>query len=281
MFYLYPTNSAYIYCLPQHPLRKDAPDLHYLSIRKVGKNTRFTTGETILLLYRKNKYVPPGIMGFCRVAGNLMKVSDIPEAEQKYCYNRAYLQLPINNFQYTISRNIIDEDVLYSLPSMNEFGRIRVYSGCNLLDVSISVLFDIFRFSNYWFIWRARRTEEEILQYKKLFIHLSREKIEYKKYLKLSEHVNRCHKCGFVHEIFKPFTPDFFEFHEETIYSVGTYCKIDYKKLIPLCPNCHKQEHEKIVPQSFIDQSIGYTGYSYGFSLGTYNRENLNETFDL
>lgn len=69
--------------------------------------------------------------------------------------------------------------------------------------------------------------------------------------------------------------------YKETIYSVGTYCKIDYKKLIPLCPNCHKQEHEKIVPQSFIDKSIGYTGYSYGFSLGTYNRENLNETFDL
>lgn len=259
-------------------MKRSADEFKYLSIRKPAKYPQLRTGETILLLYRKNYYAPPGIIGFCRVAGELTKVSNITREEQIYCINKSYLQLPVNGIQCGVTKNIIDEDVLYSLPSMNEYWRSRVFAECKLININSWVLYDIKEHSEFWFIWWARRTATEIQQYKELFIHLQREKIKYKKYRKLSEGVTKCQKCGIGHPAFKPFTPRFFEFHEVDTPPVGKFEKIDYRKFIPLCPNCHKKEHEQIVPQSFDDNRIGFSG---GYLTSGWNVEYFNKEFEL
>jgi len=280
MYYLYPTSNAYIYCLPYHPVKKDASDFRYLSIRKVG-DTRFTIGETILLLYRKGKTTPPGIIGFCKVAGELTKAREIPAEEQKFCFDRTYLQLPVSNLQCGVSSNMIDEDVMYSLPIMNEYGKMRVFSEYNLVNVYAPILYTLMEYRKFWFVWRAARTELEVQQYKELFIHLEREKIDHEKYLKLSEHVKQCTKCGFEHPEFASYTPRFFQFHEVPVHTIGKYVKRDFDKFIPLCPNCHKKEHEQIVSQCFNDRSFGPQGFSFYGLLGGWNRDYFNEEFEL
>jgi hypothetical protein len=40
------------------------------------------------------------------------------------------------------------------------------------------------------------------------------------------------------------------------------YKKIAYSNFIVLCPKCHKEEHEKIVSQSFTDQNRRHNRFS-------------------
>ena len=281
MYSIDPTHNAYLYCLPEHPMKKDASAFRYLSIKKVRKYNCFTIGETILLLYRKNKYGPSGIIGFCKVAGELTKVSELLEQEKDYCFNSSYLQLPVNELQCCISINIMDEDVLYSLPSMNNYGKFRVYTECNLINIYTSVLFALMNHSQFWFIWKTRRTELEIQQYKQLFVHLEREKIEYKRYLKLSKKVKCCQICGIEHQEFTPYALQFFEFHEMNVNLIGKYEKINYNKFIPLCANCHKIEHEQMVAQSSYDNRSFSSGFSPDRLLSGWNTEYFNKKFEL
>jgi len=163
---------------------------------------------------------------------------------------------------YIADSIILEEAILYALPCMNEFyGKLRVYSDYNLIEIPATILYNLDEYRALWFIRRAGRTQTEVQQYKELFVHQLREQIRYLDYLKLSEHIAQCPKCGFKHKLFQPYTPRFFEFHEFGISPLGKYKKIDYKNFIPLCPNFHKEENEKIVSQSFIDQSGGYISF--------------------
>lgn len=263
MLYSYPLRYTYLYSLPDHPTKKAETAFKYLSIRKVAKYIKFSIGEIIFLYYRKNENTPPGIIGICKVAGEITRVRDIPKEEREFCHNRTYMQLPVNYIQCGIDGNLLDEDILYALPCMNvSYRKLRIYSDYNLIEMPATLLYNLEAYQSLWFIWRAERSETEVRQYKELWVHQLREQIGYKEYLKLSEHITQCHKCGFKHNLFEPYTPRFFEFHEVGIPPLGKYKKIAYSNFIDLCPNCHKEEHEKIVTQSFTDQSRRYNGFS-------------------
>lgn len=115
MDYLYPQRDVYLYCLPYHPMKNPAGDFRFLSLKKVNCNFDFKAGETVLLMYRKSKYTPPGIIGFCTVAGGLLKTREIPQEDRKYIYDRNYLQLPVEKIQCGASKNIMNEDVIIFL----------------------------------------------------------------------------------------------------------------------------------------------------------------------
>jgi len=281
MPFSYPSLSAYLYCLPEHPVKKDASDFKYLSIRKAKIYTEFKIGETIFLLYRKSKQTVPGIIGYCKVAGKLTKVSDINKEDQKLCYCKSSLQLPVSDIECAVSRNIMDEDVLYSLPIMNESKVLRATTECKLIDIFFSIISTLDEHSTFWHIWRAQRTQKEIQEYKELFVHLQREKMDYKSYHKLSKGKTQCQNCGITHNEFLPYTPRFFEFHETNVIAMGRYKKINYENFILLCPNCHKVEHEKMVTQSFIDRSSDYTGYAGSNLMCGWDSEFFIEKFDL
>ncbi len=50
MLFSYPSLSSYLYCMPDHPVKKEAVDFKYLSIRKDNTYNEFKVGETIFLL---------------------------------------------------------------------------------------------------------------------------------------------------------------------------------------------------------------------------------------
>lgn len=248
MSLLFPNRCAYIYCLPYHPMSKDAEDFRYLSIKKIGKYSTFEIGSTVLLLFRKSKITPPGILGYCQISGKLTKTSLIPEHEKELIYDRNLLQLPVNNIRCSVISNIIDEDVLNSLPIMNEFGRYRIYRECKIIEIPATALQEINEISKFWYVWKAQRSVQEVEEFKNLYIHLLREKIFYDDYLRISKGITKCVNCGIEHQEFEPYSLRFFEFHEkETHKFTDKYKKIDFKKFEPLCPNCHKIAHKKMI----------------------------------
>ena len=282
MCYLRNTSNVYLYCLDEHPMKQDADKFKYLSVRKVAKYRIFTSGETVLLLFRKNKYAPPGIIGFCTITGPLKKLSEISLQERYLCREHSMLQLPVADIQCSVSMNIIDEEVLYSLPYMNEYlGKLRVFKPYSLINIYIPILNILERYREYWFIWHAKRSEAEVFQYKRLFLHKEREYISHRAYLKLSKNVTRCSTCGLEHKEFASFTPRFFEFHEPDVNPIGKYVKVDITKFIPLCPSCHRIEHEKIVPQCFTDKSFGIIGALGGHLSCGWNTKYFKDEFEL
>lgn len=271
--------SDYIYVLPEHPMRKSETDFKFLSVRKITFNVQ--VGERIYLMYRKSQKSVPGIIGFCFVAGKPKKVRTIPKKNRHLCFNRSFYQIPIKEIQCSI-RNMIDEDVLYSLPVLNERARKRVYKECSMIE-TYSLEKSLSMRSKYWHIWRSRRSDEEIKEYNQLYVHELRENYskDHKVYSKLIKGVTKCLHCGISHESYQPYTPQFFEFHEINTCSVTKkYNKIDYSKFIALCPNCHKKAHEQMVQQSFYDTEYGYTGFDIGFLASGWKVEYFRKYLD-
>jgi len=262
----------YVYVLPEHPMKKNVMDFQYLSVKKINKIFHFQVGEKIFLSYRKSKKNGPGIIGFCYVAGQPIRVRDIPKEKRHFCFNRCYWQLPVKDIQCGI-RNIIDENVLYALPVINPYGKERVFSECSMIEQFLLGK-SINKHSKYWYIWRARRSKKEVEEYNQLFVHELREEysIDHKTYCKLSKGVSKCSHCGIFHDEYQPYTPPFFEFHENNIPSITEkYNKIDFNNFIALCPNCHKKAHEQMVQQSFIDKEYNYQGFDIEGLAGGWN----------
>lgn len=259
--------TEFLYVLPEHPMSRVAEDFKYLSVRKVPQQMKL--GGKIFLLYRKSKKNPPGIIGYCDIAGPAIRVRDIPKEERHLCYNRSLWQIPVKDIRCAIY-NIIDERTLYALPGLNEWGKYRVYRACSMID-SISIEISMRERSPFWPIWRARRSQKELDEYNELYVHLSREKaiLDHKIYCRLMAGINKCAKCGFTHPEYQPYTPEFFELHEHNVAPITTkYQKVDRKNLIPLCPNCHKLAHEKMLVQAFADREYGYTWSDAGICTG-------------
>lgn len=284
MYYLYPNRSVYLYCLPYHPITNDAEDFRYLSIKKMNSYynnpyCNFEQGETVLLLYRKSKHLPPGIIGFCHVAGALTKTSDIPREERKYIYDRSMLQLPVHKIRCSIEKNIMDEELLYALPCMNEHRICRVYNECKLIDVPFQLLLSLKDHSEFWYVWNAQRCKQEIKEYKDLFIHLQREQIDFKRYMNLTKGVVKCQYCETKYHEFKPYRPRFFELHETEMFPLNgnKYQKINYRKFVVLCPNCHRKEHEKIIAH----KHSGYGRFAIDHLISGWDTKYFKEKFNL
>lgn len=263
MTFSFPRHNAYLYCLPDHPLKRDSNTFRFLSIKKVSKFPRFEIGDTVFLIYRKNKQAKPGIIGHCTITGELTKTSKIPVKDRVYCYDKCLLQLPVGNVRCGFEKNIMDEDLLYSLPCMNEiYGRYRVFSEFRIINTYSLLNNVIGDFNEFWYIWWSNRGDKEVQQYKELFVHEQREILEYEDYLGLSNGITKCSNCGIEHREFTPYTPRFFEFHEKGVNPIGKYQKRNFKNFVPLCPNCHKVAHEKIVSDSYNYKFIRYNGFS-------------------
>lgn len=271
--------SDYIYVLPEHPMRKSETDFIFLSVRKITFDVK--VGERIYLLYRKSQKSVPGIIGFCFVAGKPKKVSAIPKDKRHLCFKRSFYQIPVKEIQCSI-RNIIDEEVLYSLPVLNELGRKRVFKECSMIE-TYSLENSLNLRSKYWYIWRARRSVKEIEEYNNLYVHELRENYvkEHNVYSKLINGVTKCKHCRFIHEGYSPYTPHFFEFHEINTSAVTKkYNKINYNSFIPLCPNCHKKAHEQMIQQAFDDKVYGYVGFDIGYLASGWNVEYFKKILD-
>ncbi len=275
------TPFSYLYCLHQNPMKNNHGDFKYLSIRKLSSNLNFQKGEIVLLLLRNGKESVPGIIGYCVIADSIKTTSQLPITEKKYCYKESFFQLPVTNINCSPNKNIIDEDELYSLPYMNnQIGKLRVYTKFNIINLGSGFLDILESHRKYWFVWRAERTKNEIVNYKTLFVHKRRELIDYKLYKKLIKGIKKCEICGFEKENFLPYTPRFFEFHELGVDPLNPkYQKINYKNFIPLCPNCHKIQHEQIVEESFKNKEYGYLGYSMDYLACGWNTELYNKEF--
>lgn len=282
MIFSYPPRKAYLYCLPEHPLKRDSDTFKFLSIKKAGKFPRFEIGDTVFLLYRKDKLSKPGIIGYCTVTGKLTKASDIPIEERVFCFDKCLLQLPVDDIKCGITKNIIDEDLLYSLPCMNEiFGRYRVYSDFKIINTYLLLNNVIGEFNKYWYIWWSNRSDKEVQQYKELFVHEQREILEYETYLGLSKGITKCRNCNLEHNEFMPYTPHFFEFHEIDIKPIGKYQKINHQNFIPLCANCHKSEHEKFVSESYNYKFRKYDEFSLTHLLSNWKSKQYPEIQSL
>lgn len=269
----------YLYVLPDHPMRKSESEFKYLSVKKISFPVK--AGEKVFLLYRKSKKTVPGIIGFCLIAGNPKRVRRIPKEKRHLCFNRSYWQLPVKEIQCGL-RNIIDEEVLYSLPSLNEGAKIRTFKECSMVR-TYSLEHSIDKHSKYWYIWRAERSQKEIKEYHQLYVHELREEYAtfHKIYFRLSRGINQCAHCGVYHEEYLPYTPPFFEFHEDNIPPIdGKYHRIDYSKFIALCSNCHKKVHEQMVQQSFNDKKYGYQGFDDGGLSCGWNVDHYSKQID-
>ena len=273
--------TNYLYVIPEHPMKKSEGDFQYLSVKKINKYFNFNVGEKIFLLYRESKKNGSGIIGFCYVAGQPIRVRDIPKEKRYLCFNRSFWQLPVKEIQCGI-RNIIDEDVLYSLPILNEYRRKRVFSECSIIE-TFWLNDSIEKRSKYWYIWRAKRSRKEVDEYNQLYVHESREEYvtDHKTYYRLSKGISKCSHCGVYHDEYLPYTPSFFEFHEKNILSVSKkYNKIDYNNFIALCPNCHKKAHEQMVQQSFTDREYDYRGFDSTGLCSGWNEEYFDRLID-
>lgn len=273
--------NSYLYVLPDHPMKRSESDFKYLSIKKMNRYFNFQVGDKIFLVYRKSKKNVPGIIGSCHVAGKPMRVRDINKDERHLCTNLSFWQLPVKWLQCG-TRNIISEDLLYSLPTLNEYGRLRAFTEYTMIK-AYNLDNILKKRSKYWYIWRARRTEKEVEQYNELFTHEIREyyAMDHKKYHQLSEGINQCSYCGIYHDEYLPYTPPFFEFHE-TIKAINPkgYRKIDLKNFVALCPNCHKKAHEKIVEESFRNKDYGYYGFDTGGLFTGWNPDAFKDEID-
>jgi len=273
--------TNYLYVLPEHPMRKSEVDFRYLSVKKINTYFDFKVGEKIFLLYRKNRKNVPGIIGFCYVAGQPIRVRDIPKEKRHLCFNQSFWQLPVKDIQCG-TRNIISEEVLYSLPSLNEYGKGRVFSECSLIE-NLFLGQSLEKRAKYWYVWRSRRSKKEVEEYNQLYVHELREEYmtDHKAYYKVSRDVNKCSHCGVYHDEYLPYTPPFFEFHENNILSIAQkYNKIDYSNFIALCPNCHKKIHEQMVQQSFSDREYDYQGFDSGELSSGWNVEFFSKLID-
>jgi len=267
----------YIYVLPEHPMKRSAEDFQYLSVKKIDKYKLldFKVGEKIFLMYRKSKENAPGIIGYCYVAGQPIRVRDIPKEKRHLCYNRTLKQLPVKDVACG-TRNIISEEILYSLPSFNEYGKDRVFSECSIIVDTWTFRLEksILQRAKYWYIWRSQRSKNEVENYNQLYIHEQREKYAtyHEKYSRLSKGVTKCSHCEVTHDEYLPYTLPFFEFHEKNTPKISKkYQKIDYSNFIALCPNCHKITHEQMVQNSFTDKECDYQGFDYsGLCLSWY-----------
>ena len=273
--------TNYLYVLPEHPMRKKASDFRYLSVKKIDKYFNFKVGEKIFLLYRKSKKEVPGIIGFCYVAGQPIRVRDISKEERHLCFNRSFWQLPVKKIRCG-TRNIISEEVLYSLPSLNEYEKYRVFSECTLIETFLLEQ-SLKKRSKYWYIWRSRRSKKEVEEYNQLYVHELREEYatDHKTYYKLSRGENKCSHCSIYHDEYLPYTPPFFEFHENDVLPIDKkYNKIDYNNFIALCPNCHKNEHEQMVQQSYFDKKYDYQGFDSGELYCGWDVEKISKLID-
>ncbi|HQN92736.1 MAG TPA: hypothetical protein PLQ09_01340 [Prolixibacteraceae bacterium] len=232
-------------------MKKEASSFKYLSLRKTNRNVQFLTGELVLLLYRKSSNIAPGIIGFCKVAGDVLITREIPKENRKYCNNRSLKQLPVSDIQCYGGQNLIDEEMLYALPQMNRYGKYRVFAECSLISIPGSVISVLNDYSRLWHIWRKSSSQENISAFKRLFLHMQNEKTEFKKYFSLIRGVNRCAICGIEHKAFEKYNLPFFELHDSIVHAYGKYEKPNYQKYIPLCANCHIKEHEK----KFIEEA--------------------------
>ena len=282
MIFSYPPQNAYLYCLPEHPLKRDADKFKFLSIKKAGKFPRYEIGDIVFLLYRKNKQAKPGIIGYCTITGELTKASNIPIEKRDLCFDKCLLQLPVDNIRCGITKNIMDEDLLYSLPCMNEiYGRYRVFSEFRIINTYFLLNSAIAEYNKFWYIWWSNRSDKEVQQYKELYVHEQREKLDYETYLGLSNGITKCEKCNIEHSEFIPYTPRFFEFHEVNVKPIGKYQKINHKNFVPLCTNCHKVEHEKMVSDSYIYKFRRYDGFSLTHLFSNWKSKYFIDNYDL
>ena len=271
----------YLYVLPEHPMKKNADDFQYLSVKNINLYFDFKIGEKIFLLYRKSKKNVPGIIGFCYVAGQPIRVRDIPKKSRHLCFNRSFWQLPVKEIQCG-TRNIISEEVLYSLPSLNEYKKERVFSECSIIE-SFCLDNSLIKRSKYWYIWRAKRSKIEVEEYNQLYVHELREEYatRHKAYYRFLKSISNCSHCGVYHDKYLPYTPPFCELHEDNIPLISKkYNKIDNVNFIALCPNCHKKTHEQMVHQSFTDREYGYHGFDSGGLFSGWNVKSFVEQID-
>ncbi len=251
--------TDYLYVLPEHPIKKSEVDFQYLSVKKINKYFDFKVGEKIFLLYRKSKTTAPGIIGFCYVAGQPVRVRDICKEKRYLCYNRSFWQLPVKDIQCGI-KNIISEEILYSLPLLNEYRKRRVFAECSMIQ-TFRLEDSLIDRSKYWYVWRSSRTKKVVDEYNHLYVHKSREEFvtNHRIYYKLSKGISKCSHCGVKHDEYLPYTLPFFEFHETITPQVSTkYRKIDFNNFIALCPNCHKKIHERMISQPINHKKFGY-----------------------
>ncbi len=264
--------QEFLYVLPYHPMAKNEEDFQFISVKKVPPYIQ--AGDKIYLVYRNYKNQPGGIIGSCFVAETPVRIRDIAKDKRHLCFNRSYWQIPVKGIECGL-RNIIDEEVLYALPALNEWMRSRVYTTCTIIE-TIGLQKSLALRSKYWYVWRSNRSAKEVEEYNQLFIHELRDKYaaEHKKYTRLSKGITNCSKCGFYHEEYSPYTPPFFEFHEIVNYSLTEkYHRIDYSKFVALCPNCHRKAHELIVKQSFSDKTAGHDGFDEGSQFNGWNAD--------
>lgn len=161
---------------------------------------------------------------------------------------------------------------------MNDHFKSRVYNELKLIDVPFQLLLNIKDYSEFWYIWNAQRCEQEIAEYNNLYIHLQREEIDHRVYKKLAKGIVKCSKCETCHIEFMPFRLRFFEFHETDTPSISNkYQKRNFKNFLPLCPSCHRKEHELII--SHIHH--GYGNYFENRLASGWNTRYFNKKYDL
>jgi len=239
-------------------MKKEASAFKYLSIRKKNKYWKFSQGDLVLLLFRKSREVLPGIIGFCKVAGEILLTRDIDKEEREYCYNRSFLQLPVAGIHCFDNQNLIDEEVLNALHIMNRYGKYRLFEECSMVQIPSNIITVLSDYSRFWHIWRMSQNDGNIKGFKRLFIHLQNENIVFKKYFSMIRGVTRCETCGIEHKASEKYTLPFFELHDTAKHEFGKYKEPDYQKYIPLCGNCHKKEHEKIVLEEVSKSQTNY-----------------------
>jgi len=277
MFENYFLGNVYLYCLHEHPMKKEASSFKYLSLRKTNRNVQFLTGELVLLLYRKSSNIAPGIIGFCKVAGDVLITREIPKENRKYCNNRSLKQLPVSDIQCYGGQNLIDEEMLYALPQMNRYGKYRVFAECSLISVPGSALSALNDYSKLWYIWRNPVSPERQHGFKQLFIHMQNEKIVFKKYHAMIHKVTQCAICGVEHKAFEKYSLPFFELHDAMVHAYGKYEKPKYENYIPLCANCHNNEHEKIVMEKAVNSISNQSDGSSARLLTSWDIEYFKE----
>jgi len=273
--------NLYNYFIPYHPFSRVSSDIRYLPVVNYKACEDIKPGD-LIFLYGRDTQGKISRIGKCSVRFPITKYSKVPDNEKIYCTDTYCWQIPVK----------IEEGIGYGFDC-----KLMQYSGFWMENIPFKprkiVQFywskdfkDEEIYQRFWYIWIFCRDEEVKNQYKRLVVHLYRDKRvdSYRDYRRfMLKKPLKCERCGFELNQETLGTNRFFEIHDLETDFMKPFRKLDYSKLQVLCPNCHALAHNEMIPIDVTDNKKWMQGTSLMFGRycgwGEHLVKDFNERF--
>lgn len=265
------------YHIPYHPFTRLQSDIRYLPITNYQECKNARKGDMVIL-YGHDVRGFISRIGCCEVNGRLVKYSKIPEQNRKYCTETNLMQLPVKDVHargYGMDGLLMQYAGFYMKNIPFKAYKIKQqYYFCSFGG-------EMF-YKRFWYVWRFCNDDDVREQYRRLVVHLYRDKMmdEYATYIRFMYNRRlRCDVCGMMLPQHSLGTNRFFELHNTETNIMHPFRKLDKNKFIMVCPSCHAKLHNAMIPEDVTEHKWdpGFDIY-YGMLCGW--SENLVDEFN-